>query len=585
MRKERTDYKRSLQDHLFALAHEKNIDASLEEPILEKPPRSDLGDIAFPMFSYAKAFRMSPAAIAAALVERLNGDSELAELGRSEATGPYVNVRLNRTRVIQRVFRSLADEGELFGRSGKLAGRNIVIEFSSPNTNKPLHLGHLRNDALGECVSRLLRACGAEVHTVNLINDRGIHICKSMLAYKTFGEGETPASTGMKPDHFVGKYYVRYDQWAREDSSAEEQARKMLQAWEQGDAEVTELWKTMNDWTIQGLRETYERTNIDFEKFYYESETYKSGRDEVLRGLEEGAFYREDDGSVWVDLEEIGLDKRVLLRKDGTSLYLTQDIGTAIARHRDWSFDSLVYVVASEQNYHFRVLFYVLKKLGYEWADSLYHLSYGMVNLPEGKMKSREGTVVDADDLLDRLSEMASDEIREKEREAAVGDINEVASSVALGALHYYLLQISPAKDMIFSPKESLSFNGNTGPYLQYMGARIASMLRKPGGELRPKLETVTSDILSVPEEWELLTMVSEFPEVIESAADGMNPSLLTTYLYELAKTFSRYYHDHPILTADDEELRAARLELARGIQGVLRKGLELINVPFLEVM
>jgi arginyl-tRNA synthetase len=360
----------------------------------------------------------------------------------------------------------------------------------------------------------------------------------------------------------------------------------MLRAWEAGDEEVVALWKRMNEWVLEGISQTYEATGIRFDALYFESETYASGKSEVMRGLEDGAFYREDDGSVWVDLEPINLDRKILLRADGTSVYLTQDIGTVLARYNDWPFDRMIYVVGSEQNYHFRVLFYVLELLGYEWASQLYHLSYGMVNLPEGKMKSREGTVVDADDLIAELRELAAGEIRDKEREEEVGDIESTAHAVAVGALHYYLLQVTPGKDMIFNPKESLSFTGNTGPYLQYMCARISSMMRKAEARgVEPQVEEVRWDVLDAEAEWQLVRLVGRFPEIVEQAGTDYTPAVVATYLYELAKTFSSYYHDYPILAAEDPDTRHARLMLARAILQVLKNGLALLNIPFLEIM
>jgi arginyl-tRNA synthetase len=551
--------------------------------ILENPPRPELGDIAIPLFPFAKLFKAAPQKIAEDLAAALQSPTE-EEGAKCSAAGPYLNIHLPRRQTTREIFTRLEAQKEAYGHSGLLAGQKIMVEFSSPNTNKPLHLGHLRNDALGESLARILRAAGAEVRSANLINDRGVHICKSMLAYQKTGGGKTPQSEGLKSDHFVGGYYVRYNALAKENPALEEEARAMLRRWEEGDQEVRALWEKMNAWAIEGLKETYRRTGIHFDKFYFESHVYEKGREEILDGLRRGIFYREADGSVWVDLAEIGLDKKALLRGDGTTLYLTQDIGTAIARHGDWPFDRLIYVVASEQNYHFAVLFYVLKLLGYEWADKLYHLSYGMVNLPEGKMKSREGTVVDADDLIKELADMAAGEIRSKEREAEVGDIAGIAEKIALGAIHYYLLQAAPAKDMIFDPGESLSFTGNTGPYLQYMGARISSMLRKAAekslcaGAPDPRL-------LTAEEEWQLVKLVAEFPSVVEQAAGTYTPSYVAAFLYETAKTFSRYYHDYPIIQAEDPALASSRLALTKGVLTVLRAGMDLLNIPFLEVM
>ena len=421
---------------------------------------------------------------------------------------------------------------------------------------------------------------------MNLINDRGVHICKSMLAYRMFGRGTTPASEGIKGDHFVGDYYVKYAQHAKDHPEADEQVRQMLRQWEDGDPDVRALWRTMNGWVIEGIEQTYGRTGVSFDTVYYESDIYTLGKKEVLDGLARGLFQKDPDGSIWADLSGAGMDREVLLRSDGTSIYLTQDIGTAVQRSRDWPFDRLIYVVGSEQRHHFKVLFQVLSQLGHPWAASLHHLAYGMVNLPEGKMKSREGTVVDADDLLDELESMAAGEIREKEREEEVGDIAETARLIALGALHYWLLQTSPQKDMTFDPKESLSFNGNTGPYLQYTGARISSVLRKfeqrkasyAGGQ-------VSAGALGLPEEWELVKSLALFPELVAASARDLNPSVLAASLYDLCKSFSRYYQDHQILRNEDASLVVSRIALLRGVLQVLRNGLSLLGIPFLEAM
>lgn len=569
-----------------------------DEIVAEQPPRPELGDLAFPMFPFAKRLKLAPVLVAGRIKDRLaNGAVPLP--GEVSAAGPYLNVRFAIAEAAESIIDEVLARGQDYGRSRRLGGQRIVVEFSSPNTNKPLHLGHLRNDILGESVSRILKANGAEVFKVNLINDRGVHICKSMLAYERFGDGKTPETAGVKSDHFVGDYYVRFNSWAKEEPQAEEGARELLRRWEAGDGAVRKLWATMNRWAIDGISETYRRTGIAFDRVYYESDTYERGREEVLKGLEAGVFYREEDGSVWIDLTDAGLDKKVLLRKDGTTVYVTQDIGTAIARHRDYPFDRLIYVVASEQQYHFKVLFQVLGRLGFPWATNLFHLSYGMVNLPEGKMKSREGTVVDADDLLDDLARMAADEIRQKGREEEVGDVAATAEAIALGALNYYLLQVSPPKDMIFDPKESISFTGNTGPYLQYMGTRIQSMLRKvdggtpaaedagiaagdrgdePLGRFRPEL-------LQRGDEWEVVKLLGVYPEMVERSAAEYNPSLLAGFLYDLSSTFSRYYHDTPILHNADADLVATRVRLCRAVAQVLRNAFDLVAIPYLDRM
>ncbi|MDR2393714.1 MAG: arginine--tRNA ligase [Treponema sp.] len=560
------------------------IEAS--QVIAEVPPQSELGDLGFPMFPFAKILRKSPSQIAQAVVSALDAEEKDESGDRYGAEGPYVNVHLHRGRLAHRLFAHILDETLPYGRPETLKGSRIMVEFSSPNTNKPLHLGHLRNDILGESISRILVACGAEVRKVCIINDRGVHICKSMLAYKEGGKGTSPASEGIKSDHFVGDWYVRFHQMSQEDPQAEVRAQDLLRQWEAGDPETVELWRLMNQWAVKGIKETYRRTGISFDQYYFESQTYLKGKAQVLQGLEAGLFYKEADGAVWVDLRAEQLDKKVLLRNDGTSLYITQDIGTAIFRHQDWPFDRLVYVVGSEQQYHFKVLFSILEKFGFEWAKNLYHLSYGMVHLPEGKMKSREGTVVDADDLLDRLQALALKEIKDKEREAVLGDAAATAEKIALGALHYYLLQVAPVKDMLFKPQESLAFNGNTGPYLQYMGARISSLLHKHAQRQQAGEETGTlrPELLAEDAEWELLKTLGAYPEAVAEAAVRMDPSLLASYLYELSKAFSRFYHDCPILSATPD-LAATRLGLSQGVLRVLRDALYLIGIPFLEMM
>lgn len=597
MQKYRDLWKEIIAGALTAMADETKGAGAASGPVIdpnaiivETPPKPDLGDIAFPMFPFARSLRKAPPLIAQEVVKRIGGagaaGSRTAAGGEAIAAGPYVNVRLDRTAVIEEILREVAAEGTRYGKSDALARARILLEFSCPNTNKPLHIGHLRNDAIGESLSRILAEAGAELRKVNLINDRGVHICKSMLAYRMFGGETTPESEGIKGDHFVGDYYVKYAQWAKDHPEAEEQVRVMLRQWEEGDPEVIALWRRMNGWVIAGIEQTYRRTGVTFDQVYYESEIYTLGKQEVLAGLEKGIFQRDPDGSVWADLTDKGMDREVLLRSDGTSIYMTQDIGTAIQRSRDWPFDKLVYVVGSEQRHHFKVLFQVLSVLGYPWAANLHHLAYGMVNLPEGKMKSREGTVVDADDLLDELEGMAAEEIRGKEREEDVGDLSKTAREIALGALHYWLLQTSPQKDMTFDPKESLAFNGNTGPYLQYTGARISSVLRKFEQRKDSFREgRVSSAALLLPEEWELAKSLALFPETVAAAARDLNPSVLAVSLFELCKAFSRYYQDNPILRNEDQNLVVSRIALIRGVLQVLRNGLALLGIPFLEAM
>ncbi len=563
--------------------------------IVENPPRAELGDLAFPMFPYAPILKCSPTEIAERVARRLSAQqADLSDRGagateRIEVQGPYLNVHLDRPLVIAEVIAEVSKSLHQYGRGKDLAGRRIIVEFSAPNTNKPLHLGHLRNDALGMSIARILESVGADVYKVNLINDRGVHICKSMVAYQRFGQGTTPEKRNQKGDHLVGDLYVRFAEWAKEEPRAEELARQMLKSWEEGDPEVRELWERMNSWAIAGIEQTYEKTGVTFDKIYRESETYLLGREIVKLGLEKKIFYREEDGSVWIDLSAEKLDKKVLLRSDGTSVYMTQDLGTAVQRYEDRSFSRMIYVVGNEQRFHFRVLFKVLERLGYSWAKNLYHLAYGMVNLPEGKMKSREGTVVDADDLIEELENLAVEIMQGQEaqtEEIEVEDLRGTAEKIALGALNYYLLQPSPLRDMIFDPKESLSFTGNTGVYLQYSGVRISSLMRKYG-ERAGKFEggAFKPELLDQADEWSLVKQLASYPESLAQAATELNPSILTTALFELAQTFNRYWHNTPFLHNEDADLVISRIRLCSAVRQVLYNGMQLIGVPFLDRM
>ncbi len=475
----------------------------------------------------------------------------------------------------------------------------VMIEYSSPNTNKPLHLGHIRNILLGHSMAKILKASGKKVIQVNLVNDRGIHICKSMLAWKQEGAGETPESGGMKGDHLVGKYYVKFDQKykeqveslvqsGREKKEAEaeapvlQEAREMLRRWESDDPEVRALWEMMNKWVYDGFDVTYRRLGIEFDHTYYESETYKLGKSIVLKGLQDGVLYAREDGSVWANLEDEGLDHKLLLRSDGTSVYMTQDVGTAQQRFSEYEFDSHIYVVGNEQNYHFQVLALVLKKLGYEWADRLFHLSYGMVELPEGKMKSREGTVVDADDLMDEMQATAQQMSEELGKLTGFDDEekNRIYRQVGMGALKYFILKVDARKNMTFDPRESVDFNGNTGPFIQYTYARIMSVMRKGA-----KIQKNAGSIPLLDKEVGLIRMMYNYPEVIREASDALNPSLVANFLYELAKEFNQFYHDHSILSAEKEEQVKMRLMLVEAIGKIIDSGMDLLGIEVPERM
>lgn len=479
----------------------------------------------------------------------------------------------------------------------------VMVEYSSPNTNKPLHLGHIRNNLLGFSISEIVKANGKKVVKTNIVNDRGIHICKSMYAWQKWGNGETPESSGLKGDHLVGKYYVEFDKHYKAEiaeliekgidkDEAENQApsiiaaRTLLRKWEAKDEETIELWKTMNTWVYKGFDVTYKTLGVDFDKIYYESDTYLIGRDEVLRGLAEKTFYQKDDNSVWADLSDEGLDQKILLRSDGTSVYMTQDIGTAKMRFNDYPIDKMVYVVGNEQNYHFQVLAKLLDKLGYGWGKDLYHFSYGMVELPSGKMKSREGTVVDADDLVAGMVKVARemslelgklDSLSEKEAE-------ETFRMIALGALKYFILKVDPRKNMMFNPEESIDFNGNTGPFIQYTYARIQSILRKASDNNVSVSENVNVETISAKEK-ELLKRLSLFPAAIQEAGDNYSPAIIANYCYELVKEFNQFYHDHHIMGETDTNIMNFRLVLASAVASIIQKGMNLLGIEMPERM
>lgn len=567
--------------------YNKDIDTS--KLLVEKPKQTSLGDVAVPMFTLAKELNLSPVIIAGAVCDELKKQYPNMQISVASA---YVNIFLDKTISSKAILTNILNAGANYGKNSSLQGKKVMVEFSGPNTNKPLHLGHLRNDCLGEAVCRLQNASGADVMRVNIVNDRGVHICKSMLAYQLFANGATPESTNRKSDHFVGDYYVRFNEYEKTNPNAEKEAQALLNLWEDGDVETLKLWRLMNDWAVNGIKETYDKTGISFDKIYFESHTYKLGKDIIENGLANNVFYKNSkDASIRMDIrdldkqenEEFDEDKgKVFLRGDGTSVYITQDLGTAVLRHEDFAFDSLVYVVASEQKRHFELLFHAITKLGYSWGKDMFHLSYGMVNLPDGKMKSREGTVVDADNLIDELTNMAQAEIETKGRTTYVEQ--DTAFKIALGAIHYYLLQVSPAKDMTFHKEDSLNFNGNTGPYLQYSAVRLASMLAKEEGKQFLKMP-LDSSLLTIDDEWQIVKHLGDFTSVVEKSAMNFEPNLLANYLYDLAKMFNKYYHDVQILNETNTALIPSRLHLCRAIHIVIKNGLYLLNIPYVDRM
>ena len=561
---------------------------------IQKTRKEFEGDYTVVVFPLLRASKKSPEATATELGEKIT--STTPEISSFNVIKGFLNLVVDASFWASRFAEIVATEN--YGMA-EPSGRTIMIEYSSPNTNKPLHLGHIRNNLLGYSVATILKANGHNVIKVNLVNDRGIHICKSMLAWQLYGDGETPQSSGMKGDHLVGKYYVEFDKHYKaevkalvaegmsEDEAKKKapimlQAQEMLRKWEAKDPEVYTLWETMNGWVYEGFDVTYKALGVDFDKVYYESQTYLLGKSLVEDGLQKGVFFRKEDNSVWIDLEADGLDQKLLLRGDGTSVYMTQDLGTALSRFEENSLDDMIYVVGNEQNYHFQVLKLVLKKLGYEWSDNIFHLSYGMVELPEGKMKSREGTVVDADDLIADMVGTAREMSQElgkldgaTEEEAAA-----ISEMVGLGALKYFILKVDPKKTMLFDPRESIDFNGNTGPFIQYTHARIRSILRK-AAETGVTTEGYAKAAL-LPEEIELIKALSEYPATVRTAGQQFAPSVIAAYAYDLAKQFNGYYHDHSILKEEREDVRALRLMLASEVARVIRSAMALlgINVP-----
>ena len=558
------------------------------------------GDYTLVVFPLLRVSKTTPENTGNAIGEWLK--SNCPEIAAYNTVKGFLNISFSEV-YWNGVFAEIASADD-FGQL-PATGRTIMVEYSSPNTNKPLHLGHIRNNLLGWSVAKLLEVCGHNVLKVNLVNDRGIHICKSMYAWKVLGNGETPQSSGKKGDHLVGDYYVAFNNLYKKEvdelvagGMSKEEAEKaapslkaaqeMLFKWENGDAEVVELWKTMNGWVYEGFDKTYNDLGINFDRTYYESQTYLFGKALVQKGLEAGIFETQEDNSVWCDLTADGLDRKLLLRGDGTSVYMTQDLGTAEQRFAEYSLDEHIYVVGNEQNYHFQVLKLILGKLGFDWADSIYHLSYGMVELPEGKMKSREGTVVDADDLIAAMYNTA------KETSMELGKINNLSAQeqdalfkmISLGALKYFILKVDPRKTMLFDPKESIDFNGNTGPFIQYTHARIKSILRKADEQgLKHTTDVLKTDTALSPKEVRIIKILNTFPAKVAEAGASHSPALVANYAYELAKEFNQYYHDTPILREESAELLQTRLVLVETIAKVLSKAMSILGITLPERM
>lgn len=544
---------------------------SLQVSITRKEFEGDYTLVVFPLLRIS---RKSPEATGQEIGEYMQEHNP--ELGSFNVVKGFLNCCLSNKYWNEELGSIISDEN--FGLLPS-TGKTIMVEFSSPNTNKPLHLGHVRNNLLGSSVSDILKAAGNDVIKATLVNDRGVHICKSMYAWQQRFDGATPKSRNQKGDHLVGDCYVEYAKMEKENPAVLDEVHKMLVDWENGDPQVRALWKMMNEWVFEGFEQTYKALGISFDKTYYESQTYLLGKELVKKGLEMGVFVKDPDGSVWCDLTADGLDRKILLRSDGTSVYITQDLGTAERRFEESHLDSHVYVVGNEQDYHFQVLKLILKKLGFEWADRIYHLSYGMVELPEGKMKSREGTVVDADDLIEKmyLEAKATSEASGKLSDMTEEEKDELYHKIGLGALKYFILKVDPKKTMLFDPKESIDFNGNTGPFIQYTHARIKSILRK--AEAENKVAELAEDVALSSKEQRIVKLLSSYPAKVQEAADSFSPALIANFSYELAKEFNQYYHDTAILKESDPKMLSARLALISEVARVLGKAMGLLGI------
>lgn len=575
------------------------IDTPAENIVPQATRKEFEGNLTVVVFPWVKAARKAPDAVGQEIGTWLEANEEAVE--KFNVVKGFLNITIA-PRFWNSVLTHIAETPDYGIKAATENSPLVMVEYSSPNTNKPLHLGHIRNNLLGFSLSEILKACGNRVVKTNIVNDRGIHICKSMLAWQKWGDGVTPESSGKKGDHLIGDFYVLFDKHYKAELKAlEEQgmtkeeaeaasplmkeARAMLVKWEQKDPEIRALWEMMNSWVYAGFDETYKRMGVDFDKIYYESETYLEGKDKVLEGLAAGKMYRKEDGSVWADLTGEGLDHKLLLRSDGTSVYMTQDIGTAKLRFQDFPIDKMIYVVGNEQNYHFQVLSILLDRLGFKWGKDLVHFSYGMVELPEGKMKSREGTVVDADDLMDDMVATARTVSAELGKLDGLSDeeVARISEMVGLGALKYFLLKVDPRKNITFNPKESIDFNGNTGPFIQYTYARICSVLRKAEEE-GMKIGDY-ANVTPGEREITLIQALADFPATVQAAGQSYSPALIANYIYDLVKCYNQFYHDCSILKESDEAVRSLRLELSRQTARVVKTGMALLGIEVPERM
>jgi len=570
----------------------KNLPDALSDFELEIniPQEAKMGDLSVACFGLSKISKMPPDKIAADLAGKISAKGGSASGGKSKYVekvnniGPYLNFFLKKKIWFKEVLDEVLSKKDKYGEENIGRGAKIVLEFSAPNTNKPQHLGHLRNNFLGTVMANLLSNQGYQVIKANLINDRGIHICKAMLAYQKWGDDKTPDTEKMKPDHFVGQYYVLFSEKVKDNPELLDEAQKMLEKWEAGDSEILSLWQTMNKWAIDGLQQTYKKFKIDFDYLYYESDIYKSGKEIIFKALKSGLCYKRPDGAIEIDLTRDGLDKKVLIRADGTSVYVTQDIGLAKFRYNQFKPAKMLYVVASEQDYHFKVLFRILEIFGFDWVKTCYHFSYGMVFLPEGKMKSREGTVVEADEIINKLEQLAKSEILGRDNTLSPAEVSARAETIALAAIKFYFLKFTPLQDVHFKPEESISFEGATGPYIQYTYARIQSILTKQPSNQATK-QLVNFAALGNPEEVEILKSLFVFQNSIKQAVDSYNPAYLANYLLKLSQQFNEFYHKCPVLRAEGKNLVKGRLVLIQAVAQVLKNGLNLLGINVLNKM
>ncbi|MBN1385697.1 arginine--tRNA ligase [Candidatus Woesearchaeota archaeon] len=566
------------KEHIFRLLH-KEIEISHSD--IEVPPDPKMGDYAFPTFQYAKKYSKNPAELADELAKKIKPDDMIKAV---DAKGPYLNFYIDKHRFSEYVLDTIAKERDAFGRPETESKGRVLIESPGPNTNKPLHLGHLRNMLLGSTLFNVMRFSGFDAHIINIVNDRGVHICKSMLAYQKLGNGKTPGSEKRKPDHFVGDYYVEYAKLFEKDPDIELEVGELLRKWEAGDPETRKLWEMMNSWALEGFRQTYGKLHFSIEKEYLESESYLDGKNIVMDGLKRKIFVREADGSIVADLTDRDLGKKVLLRADGTSIYITQDLFVAKSRYDDYKFDRMIYVVGNEQEHHFRVLFELFRMLKWEFADRCYHFSYGLVELPEGRMKSREGTVIDTDDLIDQMIGLAGKEVSSRYGNLPQDEIGRRAEAIGMAAIRFFFLKFDPLKNFVFDPKASLSFEGETGPYLQYTYARITSIFRKGCLDINNAIGGADFSVLNEGQEFRLVKHLDKFPAVLEKITENYKTSLLANYAYELAQAFNEFYHACPILQ-ETEEVKKFRLLLAQSVAVVLRTCFGLMSIDVLDEM